>query len=228
MCYDFDSLSKVTQLLKLISKKRKHSPNAIFLQPSQPLLLTSDLRVSFVPDTKALHLFGLSGINVYPWPDGFSNKTLVLYYSTVDFYVNNEPSSSYICGTDLIPGSPSTSKNVSFLSAYLSKLWINSGNTYTAQPVCPYLFKNVQLDNIQLDSQVESFLFNILLKFNKQVLAAQLSSKINSTISSLNVTDGYNYKLDTDFLHPLVFEQIKSLKCVGSNAIDLNGPVQAF
>jgi hypothetical protein len=138
----------------------------------------------------------------------FSKKGLTLYFSTVQFYVNNTRPGEYTCNSDLIPDD--SSKNVSFLSTYLNTLYVGYGNIYgsESQAVCPFVFKNAQLSQFNLQYQVDSFLFVSLFRF--QEVNYTSASSINSTISYLYV-DRYNYKLDEGLLHPLVFERIAYL-----------------
>jgi hypothetical protein len=68
---------------------------------------------------------------------------------------------------------------------------------------------------------VDSFLYKNLLRFSQENLND--TATINSTVMSLTVF-GYNYKLDTGLLHPLVFEGIQSIllvNTIGSIQTDL-------
>jgi hypothetical protein len=65
------------------------------------------------------------------------------------------------------------------------------------------VFKNAQLTEMDLHFQVDSFMFVNLFGF--QEVNDRLS--INSMIFLFYVRSGYNYKLDTILLNPLVFEQ---------------------
>jgi hypothetical protein len=82
---------------------------------------------------------------------------------------------------------------------------------------CPYLFKNANLQGITIFSQVDSFFFNSLFRFqdDESKNISNLSS-INSMISVFEVKSGYNYILDTSLLHPLVFEHLSGLICKGT------------
>jgi hypothetical protein len=196
----------------------------IYVKPSKPILLTSELNISllaysnpFCFSSNQIFLYDISGVNVYPWPPlvctNCQKKTLDLDLSTIEFYVNNTPSTSYSCSPDLIPDDSATS--VSFLSTYLDQLTVSYGNTYaiSSQTICPFLFKNAQLTAIDLYYQVDSFLFVTLFRFQK---ANTSLSTINSNIGKLNVYSGYNYKLDNGLLNSLVFEKLEQLALYGT------------
>jgi hypothetical protein len=123
-CTGFDSWSEVNT--EFASIKCVHPPDPVYLQPKEPFLLTSELNVSLftyanpaVQNSNQLKLYGLSGINVYPWPacPGCVKKNLHIFVSTIQFYVNNTPPSDYACSPDIIPDD--TSKSTSFLASYI-------------------------------------------------------------------------------------------------------------
>jgi hypothetical protein len=105
---------------------------------------------------------------------------------------------------------------VTFFSTYFESVSIDYGNTYkAAEAVCPFVFKN--LASIQLNYQVDSFLFVSLFRIQKVNITSIFS--INSNINELEV-NGYNYMLDTGLLHPLVFNNMQNLALSGTiNAI---------
>jgi hypothetical protein len=135
--------------------------------------------------------------------------------------VNN--TNNYNCTPGLVPDS--SPSGVSFFSMYLDQITIQYGNTYgqsqSHSAVCPYVFTGAQIASIELNYQVDSFLFVSLLRFQQDTFNIAIKNKttgfsINSVINYLNILSGYNYKLDTGFLHTLVFEQLTSLRCAGS------------
>jgi hypothetical protein len=81
-----------------------------------------------------------------------------------------------------------------------------------SQTVCPYLFKNAARLALKLHYQVDSFLFVTLFRFQK---VNYTNASINSNVGTLEL-HGFGFKLDTDLLHPLVFENLNSLLCSGT------------
>jgi hypothetical protein len=195
-CTEFDSWSKVNKAFSSIVCK--NPPDPMYLKPSEPIVLTNELNISLVAFLKPvinssidypneIWLYGLSGVDVYPWPfcSNCVKKSLILSFSVIQFFVNKKPPSDYNCTPSLIPDDSATS--VSFLSNYASGILANYLNTYgsRSQAICPYLFKNVNLvHGIQLFFQVDCFLFVSLFRF--QTNDAD-HSKINRTsIISIN------------------------------------------
>jgi hypothetical protein len=211
-------------------KNCNNSPANIQLQPSKPILLTSELNISSelyssldnqwisVNQSYYVLMSGVSGLNAYPWPALSCNQTyckkkgIIFYLSTIEFYVNNTSPDDYTCGPGLIPNE--SSKSVSIFSKYLSSIKIGKENRY-GKPVCPFVFKNAQLNTgMALTSQVDSFLFVSLLRFQESNDIK--TSSINSSIPNLLIQNGYNYKLDTGLIHPMVFEKITLVKLTGT------------
>jgi hypothetical protein len=214
-CFEFNSWSEVNDELK--SQKCDHPPDRIFLHPSNSIPLTNELNITLLPSSQRFNLFGVNGVNLYPWPasPGFDKKLLWLYFSKIEFFVNNTPPSEYTCSPGLIPDDSAT--QFSLFSTHLLQLFVYYGNTYEtgSGSVCPYLFRNAQLyGGVNLFYQVESFLFVSLFRF-QEVNETKILS-INSSIYTLEVDKSYNYKLDTSLLHALVFEKIATLICSGT------------
>jgi hypothetical protein len=209
ICHDLHSWSEAIKSINSINCTNR---DLIVLKPLSPILLTSEL--SFVSTTyPSFFIYGVSGVNVYPWNSVCSNCAAVsLGLSNIEFYVNNQPPSQYTCSPSLVPSGSS------FFQSYLLQLTLIGGNTYGSSAVCPYLFTSAYIyDGISLKFQVESFLFVSQLRF--QTIDSNTSTEnIDSTILSLDVT-GYNYILDTGLLHPLVFRRAETLSCAGK----LNG-----
>jgi hypothetical protein len=230
VCDKFDSWREVNDEFNSI--KCINSNDTIYLKPSKPILITSELNISLVAcsnnqqnSTNQVWFNSVGGINVYPWPalecsdcvkKGFSffKKMLYFYYSSILFYVNNTQPSEYPCTPDIFPAD--SSSQVSFFSTYINSIYTNMGNSFgdLAQAVCPYIFKNAKLNGgFALDDQVDSFLFVTLFRF-QEVNDTQIST-INSSIPNLDI-EGYNYKLDTSIIHPLVFESVQIIYCYGT------------
>jgi hypothetical protein len=175
-CTEFNSWSEVND--EFSSIKNSNNPNPISLKPSELILLTSELNITRVAYSYDLFLYGVSGINVYPWPAlSFTccfEKGLNLFFSTIEFYVNSKPPSDYTCSPALIPDN--TTASVSLFSKYLQGITLHYGNTYgsSSRTVCPYLFKNAQISSMQLNYQVDSFLFVTLFRFQNDSIATRL------------------------------------------------------
>jgi hypothetical protein len=139
------------------------------MHPSTPLLLTQALNVSQlhtpnIPDLVfSLYLDLINGVNVYPWPPKNTNIITFLSFSisTVDFYFNN--TKDFSCNRSLIPDTTETATSI--FASYFSVIVLDNTNKYSSAPVCPYLFKNAQISDIKIFSQVDSFLYVQLLKF---------------------------------------------------------------
>jgi hypothetical protein len=224
-CTEINSWSEVSN--EISSRKCKSPPNFINLCPSAPLVLSNELDISGFSKTNdtsssnMISLMSLSGIEVYPWPfcPYCVKNYFVVSFSSIKFYVNNKPPGSYNCSPDLIPEDSATT--VSFLSTYTSYISIWNGNTYgsLSQTICPYLFKNAQLDQgIDLYCQVESFLFVSLLRFQTDDILMNKTklTSINSNVAGFWIFNSYNFDLDMGLIHPLVFGSITSLNCYGT------------
>jgi hypothetical protein len=220
-CYGFDSWSELNN--ELSSHNCPIFSSFIQLNPAEPILFNSEFNSSIV-NYGNLYICAVSGLNVFPWPtlstDFNPYFDFAFYFSTVEFYVNP---SAYTCNSDRIPAN--SVSDVSFLSAYINTLIIQYGNNYgsSSQNVCPYVFKNAKLNEIELNFQVDTFLFTSLFRF--QEINEKSTVSINSTIPFVEISQSYNIKIDTGLLHPLVFEQITNFIFYGQiNSIK----VQAF
>jgi hypothetical protein len=210
-CHQFSSWNEANEALKATNFTNPTAP--VFMKPSEPILLTSELNTSLVLFSSALLFYGLSGVNVYPWPAWNNDqKGFSLFLSKIEFHVNSTPPTGYICSPNLLPDDSATS--VSLLSSHIKSIIIIYGNKYSSSAICPFLFKNAQLtDGMRLEFQVQSFLFVTLFRF--QQVNFTNTSTINSAVDNLQVK-GYNYELDTSLMHPLVFEESTFLECHGT------------
>jgi hypothetical protein len=72
VCYEFNSWSDLNKELNNLSVNCANPPYGIKLQPSAPILLNSELNISLEFNTEVVNVrltvYGLSGLNVYPWP----------------------------------------------------------------------------------------------------------------------------------------------------------------
>jgi hypothetical protein len=111
-CRDFNSWSELNTVFITNHKNCTKAPGFIGLQPSSPIVLTSELNISIgffkiVNGNNIVWVSGLKGVNVYPWPaldlNEFGLKQFVLFFSAVNFYVNNTPPSVYTCNSNLVP-----------------------------------------------------------------------------------------------------------------------------
>jgi hypothetical protein len=234
-CIEVNSWSEVNNVLG--SNKCKNAPYSIFLYPNAPLTLSNELNISAVAFANqiessvvnSIYLSGIEGIEIYPWHACTScvRNRLSISLSSIKFYVNKQPPGSYNCTPDLVPDNSATS--VSFFSQKIEIIFLNYGNTYgrLSKAICPYVFKNAHIPRgLQLFYQVDSFLFVSLLQFQTDDLLLNKTRKlsINSYITNLLFFNGYNFKLNTGILHPVVFEQISYLLCLPKYySIDSNG-----
>jgi hypothetical protein len=162
-CETHNSWSEVNEELTSLNCA-SNPPEEIYLQLLEPIPFTSDFNISdpTLQSADELFLYGVSGVNVYPWPAlvvsaSFIKKVLFLDFSIVEFYVNNTPPSGYTCSHDLIPDD--SAKKTTLLSTYLNGFYIYYGNKYgsssSQSTICSQLFKNAQLAQIQLEYQVK-------------------------------------------------------------------------
>jgi hypothetical protein len=230
ICSEFSSWSELNE--ELSSNKYAYLPGIIiYLKPSEPIPLTSEFNISLVAHAVELHLFDVSGVYVFPWPanlldfetcSGCSKIILYLRFSSIEFYVNSTQPGGCSCTPSLIPNNSATT--VSSFSTYFNSIDVDFGNAFNSRAetlVCPYLFNNAQINNgMSFGYQVDSFLFVSLFKFQEDIKSINNTSKtlpksINSIIGSFGVS-GYNYRLDTGLVHPLVFEAITHFSCEGT------------
>jgi hypothetical protein len=215
-CRNFNSWSELDDTICFLYKCNAPQDSVSF-QPSEPIVLTSELNISLVANANDLNIYGVSGISLYPWlacPE-CDNMTLSLYFSTIEFYVNHTDPSGYICSPGLIPDD--SANRVSLFSSLVNRLFVGHGNTIgsSSKMICPFLFKNSRLDSLELQYQVDSFLYVSLFKFQNNLNKTTETKTINSNIAYLNII-GYNYKLDSGLLHPIVFEMLNDLNCLGT------------
>jgi hypothetical protein len=189
----------------------------ILLQPREPVLLNSEFNISGVL-RYGLELYGVSGVSVYPWPliDKLRQfeVRLYLYFSTIEFYVNNKPPSAYTCALDLVPDDSTSTVSIFHhlsISCLEHRIWQQIRKLLTNQS--PYVFKNARFAQKVLHYQVESFLFVSLFRFQHVNHVSKLS--INSLINQVIIYKSYNLKLDTGLLNPLVFEKLRNLISYG-------------
>jgi hypothetical protein len=141
---------------------------------SESIPLTNQLNITIVanhnPDMfglNSLTLFGMSGVDAWPWPSltcpNCEKIILELSLSAVEFYVNN--TRDYKCEPNLVPDD--STNTVSLFSTYIKSLSFDYGNAFLSgsSAICPYVFKNANIDTIHLNFQADSFLFTSLLRF---------------------------------------------------------------
>jgi hypothetical protein len=212
-CHEFSSWSELNDAVTI------NSTGVTDLIPSTFLILNSELDMEKLQDVLMLKFYSLKGVNVYPWLGLESrppHSILGIYNSIISYYFNNTPPSEYSCGTDMIPDHASQATLFQLFGEFSI-----SESRYDGE-VCPHFFKNAVVQKLTLDGQVASFLYTQLLRFTYQASNTTLPS-INSLVRKLNVY-GYNYKVDTGLLHPLVFEKVNELTfkaTVGSVQTDL-------
>jgi hypothetical protein len=218
ICHDFSSWSELNSYASF--QNVSVNVSTFNLEPNKPILLTQELNILSQDKISSgnLAVYGVKGINVYPWPAAHNAQArngLSLFLSIIEFYVNEESPSEYECSRDLLPNFRANSSSI-FTSVF-SSMYISQFNNYHSEaPVCPYLFKNAQTSSIFMYGQVDSFLFKQLLRFNQDY--SNDTKLIGSNISDLDIT-GFNYKVDTGLLHPLVFSKMTFLSLTNSASI---------
>jgi hypothetical protein len=209
-CHQFRSWSELNIYLKtnkwdFESKKGDKIVPYYSLMPSTPLLLTNQLDMPH-SETSKLFFYNLKGLNLFPWPNSKYKSELRFHLSTIDFYINNVSSSEYTCHRNMFPV-PGPNNEKSFF-AHFEAISVVYGLEYTTKPVCPHLFEDSSMSNLKLQSPVDSFLYTSLFRFQDYNISD--ASSINSYIEELCIY-GYNYKIDTGLMNPLVFEQIQEV-----------------
>jgi hypothetical protein len=221
-CFEFASWS---ELIVAINETNADLTDVgeLNIKPSEVILLTGELdfqRVSEIMCYKApnnydachnfmeVYIAGLKGVDVAcGWTHpGFM---LTLLSSTLAFYYSGSSPGHYQCNEKTIL--ETLAKNGSFFK--FNNLVFKSTVKYDQEnPVCPFLFANAQLNELDLYGLVDSFLVSNLFKSQ---LVNSSSSTVNSSISDLEM-HGYNYALDESLLNRLIFEQVQNLHMFGS------------
>jgi hypothetical protein len=138
----------------------------------------------------------------------------MLERSVIQFFIDGKPQSELECTPDLI----SNQYTWIFNSFDCVTIGDKDQVKYENKPVCPYIFKNLQIASLKLDNQVNTFLARNLLTFQ----AVNDSSPISSNVTSLKITC-YKLAVDESVLHPLVYECVQTMqfyRSVGSIQVD--------
>jgi hypothetical protein len=220
-CDNFNTWSELNELLNSTQLNPNGSQHFfLYIRPSQPIVLTGELNISIVQKATncqnpamtnsnlLLTLVNISGIDVItPWSNlGTSVSTIGFEQSKIDFYINQNLASGLKCSKDLINDATffTTAYEIDFLQDI----------TYPTQPVCPFLFTNAVINFLSVFAQsaIVGSKINNLLTFQSYQTN---ETSINSNIMQLLVR-GFSYTLNSNFLHPLVFERVKKLQFYGS------------
>jgi hypothetical protein len=212
------------------SKANLSAVNQLVLKPSEPIVLTGELDLEQVhriicrkasnnsngcENSLPVYIEGLKGLDVASgwW------TTLTSYYTTYTFYLSSSTLAFYYMGNG--PGQYQCNETTIFKEVKSSGSFLNRLGTLLLQnsitydqdnPVCPFLFANAQIDSLQINGLVNSFVVSNILKFQK---LNSSSTTINSTITQLEL-NGYEYAVDELLLQHLVFEQVETLRIYGS------------
>jgi hypothetical protein len=90
-CYEFNSWNEVNNELSSVHCRS----SLIYLKPQAQILFDNEFNHTIIRKNSLLSLFGVIGVNVYPWPTTeYRGFDLVLFMSFIQFYVNNTPSSA--------------------------------------------------------------------------------------------------------------------------------------
>jgi hypothetical protein len=230
-CRQFDTWPQLTSLL---NGTNLTLANEINVEPRNPLLLTSDLKIrqliaAYPPiEFFEVEIFRLKGVDVtsWRWPETKNNiKTRLkidVIFSNVAFYINERAPGQYNC-TEIMRAKHSASLNPTFFS-YFELVNFQSLVVYNnTEPWCPYVFRNASLSNLKICCLVENFLIANLIKFERIRTENITSWPMDSKISKL-VLQGYNYNLNEELMHPFVFEKVETLwifESIGSIQADL-------
>jgi hypothetical protein len=76
------------------------------------------------------------------------------------------------------------------------------------EPICPFLFSNAYIHDIELLGMVNHFIKHNQLNFFTNPL---VDGQVNATVLGVYSPDGYNLVVDKSFLHPAVFQNTRSL-----------------
>jgi hypothetical protein len=211
-CHLFSSWSELNPL----SGEQYQQVQTYNFQPSTPLILTQEAVSNLTPysNESSLFLYGIKGLNMFPWlyQPNAPRWYLGVDLSTIEFYFNGMPPGEYQCKRDMIPDNGSST---CIFYSIIFQTFFARHNKYSSVPVCPHLFKYAYLTSFELDSQVDSFLYTQLLRFDQTDVNSE-----ESIYSIVNITTikGYNFKVDTSLLHPLVFKNITELYLVNTIA----------
>jgi hypothetical protein len=217
MCHEFTSWPEV---ITAVNNTNLRNPASAAFQPAVPILLTATLGLAFFANSRSgsfMVFSGIKGLNVYPWPligPNNNQKRLILSHSTIDFYVNDSLPNE--CQQNLLPDfNRFESKFVSIFSTLFQSMELAYGNRFDS-PVCPYVFRNAALTNLDIKGQVATFLYTSLFRFENNALNDSLKT-LNSHIGQV-ILQGHNYVVDTGLLHPLVFKITSSIWFEGTVA----------
>jgi hypothetical protein len=205
---------------------KKHAPafdaiTTISFYPSEHIVLSSELNLTALfaafnvsKEYIELRMYGTSGIEVTGWPyDDVKIGKVVFYNSSIKFYVHKKQLSDLKCSFCLAGLYSNT-----FFTTFASIQFFRE-NKYTAQPVCPYIFANAQLNELLIYRQTggngDGDIRNVW-EFEPYEDEAN-ETTINSNIEKLSV-GGSDYTVNTSLVHPLVFEMLTELGIWGSPA----------
>jgi hypothetical protein len=217
------------------------------IKPEPALLLTDELNLwtvcnivcrnqpLFCRYVLTVRFSGLKGVDVLGGGNWMKDKkncssifSLYIESSTMTFYMAGQAPGQYNCSSEtqfsLENGKKFTTTGM-FFNSYYDEIYFDKSVLFDQQtPVCPFVFAYARLDDLIINSLVDSFIASNLLKFQKV-----LSTKsINSSINQLEL-HGYNFKLDESLMHPLVFEHVQELYLSGSVcAFQNDGLMYAF
>jgi hypothetical protein len=168
-----------------------------------------------------LNIIGIHGIEVAPWVNkaSFAELTVSFVNSQIEFYINGTSINDLKCSNKLIP----SYQIYPTIFNIFSKLIFQLDDKYPSQPICPYIFSNSRLLEMDIFHQIDAILVKNMVKFQLCNNNSNSNESINSHISTLQVS-GYGFRLDTSLMHPFVFEHVFTLsifKSIGSIQPDL-------
>jgi hypothetical protein len=223
VCDNFLSWAEINAEFNQINEQTR-IPFAVNIKPLKPIMLTEELdttslmRVLNGPSSSAnqqfmINLIAIDGINILPWQNGSyqQNINLAFEQSQIKFFVNNTSMEELDCSINLIPQWTRTLFNS------VMKIVIGYKNTYSSIPVCPFLFKYSAFETFLILNQIDTILIQNLWHFqpfDEDSWTENEKLEINGLLGiNINVLqiNGYNFRLDTSLMHPLVFTSVQEL-----------------
>jgi hypothetical protein len=225
------------QLIKLINSTAITNSAIAYIthvsaKSNEPILLTGEMNLWLICNlmnpqsppscTSSFYVYisGLKGIDFVSggWASLTNNNaypkyfSITIYSSVIEFIYMGEKAGKYNCSTEhqFINEFKRNLTNTFF--NYFDHVAFSKSVIFT-HTVCPFIFANSELSVLEINGQAASFIVTNLFKF--QNTSFSTSTSINSTVNELDL-NGYNYKIDSFLIHPLVFEQIRTLMIYGS------------
>ncbi len=186
-CFYFDSWPHLNELL---AQKYDTNASVVYIKPKSPLLLTNEFKVKWSDSTQSHKRLVSWGRHVCVRsarhkshamaPDLFWLFWHATHYQSLACRVFHERKASW-CERDLVNA---TEKNTFF--NFFRHVAFDTGVRYSdSKPICPYMFKNSNLEALKLFGLTQSHLLRNLWIF---ATTEANETSINSSIAELYVT----------------------------------------